>query len=474
MDQVEPGESPTMSPVEFRASAHAAVDWIADYLDTIREYPVLPNVEPGALVDALPASAPEQGEAMEQILADFRNFVVPGITHWNHPRFFGYFSVSSSGPGIIGDMLAAALNVNVMLWKSSPAATELEQVTLSWLREWLGLPSSFFGMIHDTASTAVMHAIIAAREQACPEARTEGRKPDLVLYTSEHAHSSVEKGALAVGIGQSNVRLIASDAEFRMRVDLLDAAIQSDLHAGKKPFCVVATAGTTSATSVDPLAAVADIAERYGLWYHIDGAYGGTAAIVPELRHLFKGLDRADSLLVNPHKWMFTPIDLCAFFTRRPDVLRQAFSMKKAAYLETPGHERALNYSDYGVPLGRRFRALKLWFVMRHFGHQGVIGIIRDHVRWAKELAAEIAADERFEVTAPVTLSLVCFRLRGEDELSRQLMETVNATGKLFLSGTVLGGRFVIRLVLGNAATRKADVDLAWETIRAGALPTAL
>jgi len=455
-----------MSPAEFRAAAHAAVDWIADYLENVREYPVLPSVTPGDLVDALPNAAPEQGESMDRILEDFRNLIVPGITHWNHPRFFGYFSVSASGPGIIGEMLSAALNVNAMLWKSSPAATELEQVTLGWLRDWVGLPPSFFGVIHDTASTAVMHAIVAAREQACPEARTEGRKPDLVLYTSEHAHSSVEKGALAVGIGQANVRLIPSDADFAMRADLLEAAIRADLDAGRQPFCVVATAGTTSATSIDPLEAAADIAEKYGLWYHIDGAYGGVAAIVPELRPLFPALARADSVLLNPHKWMFTPIDLCAFYTRKPDILHRAFSMKKAAYLETPGHERAMNYSDYGVPLGRRFRSLKLWFVMRHFGREGVISIIRDHVRWAKELAQQIAADDRFEVTAPVKLSLVCFRLKGADEPNRRLMDAVNETGKIFLSGTVLGGQFVIRLVLGNVATRKDDVDLAWQIIR--------
>ncbi|MEO8027750.1 MAG: pyridoxal-dependent decarboxylase [Bryobacteraceae bacterium] len=459
-------QSPNMSPEQFRKSAHEAVDWIADYLENVRDYPVLPSVEPGDLVDALPPAAPEQGEPMDRILEDFRKLVVPGITHWNHPRFFGYFSVSASGPGIIGEMLTAALNVNAMLWKSSPAATELEQVTLGWLRDWVGLPPTFFGMIHDTASTAVMHAIIAAREQACPEARTEGRKPDLVLYASEHAHSSVEKGALAVGIGQSNVRLIPSDGSFCLRADALESAIQADIAAGRKPFCVVATAGTTSATSIDPLEAVADIAETYGLWYHIDGAYGGTAAIVPELRPLFPALERADSLLLNPHKWMFTPIDLCAFYTRRPDILHRAFSMKKAAYLETPGHERALNYSDYGVPLGRRFRSLKLWFVMRHYGREGVIEIIRKHVQWARELASWIEADPRFEVTAPVPLSLVCFRLRGEDERNRALMEAVNATGKVFVSGTVLGGQFVIRLVLGHSATTKADVELAWETIR--------
>ena len=299
-----------MSPEEFRHHGHQVVDWIADYLAHPERYPVLPNVKPGDLTDALPHSGPEQPEPMQAILDDFESQIVPAITHWNHPGFMGYFSTTATGPGILGEMLAAALNANGMLWKTSPAVTELEQVTLSWLREWLGLPDPLFGMIFDTASTAVMHAIAAARECADPTVRVEGGSRDLILYTSEHAHNSVEKGAIAIGIGQQNVRKISCDAEFRMLPGALAAAIERDLATGLWPFCVVATIGTTSTSSIDPVSAIAGIAEKYGLWLHVDAAYGGPAALAPEFRHVLDGAERADSLVVNPHKWMGVPIDL--------------------------------------------------------------------------------------------------------------------------------------------------------------------
>jgi aromatic-L-amino-acid decarboxylase len=454
-----------LSPEEFRKYGYEVVDWIARYLDQTGEYPVAPRMQPGELVDALPASAPQQGEPMERILADFDRLVVPAVNHWNHPRFHGYFSVSASGAGILGEMLAAALNVNGMLWKSCPAAVELEQVVMSWLRQWLGLPEEFFGIVHDTASMSTLHAIGAARAMADEGLREEGAAPGLVLYTSEHAHSSVEKGALALGIGRKNVRKIGVDGEYRMRPELLKAAIGADRAAGLRPFCVVTTVGTTSVTSVDPVEAVQEIAESEGLWHHIDGAYGGAAAMLPENRWMLKGAERADSMVMNPHKWLFTPIDFSAFYCRRPDVLRKAYSLVPP-YLASQENPRAVNLMDYRIPLGSRFRALKLWFIMRSFGYEKVCAIIGDHIAWAKELAAEIAAHPLFVVAAPVPMSLVCFRLKSGDEASKALLERVNESGEAFLSGNVLDGRFVLRIAIGNLGTQREDVWRTWAAVR--------
>ncbi len=453
---------------DFRRAGHEVVDWIADYLENACRYPVLPAVKPGELTALLPPSAPHKGEPMRAILDDFHRLIVPALTHWNHPRFMAYFSVSASGPGILGEMLGSAINANGMLWKSSPAGTELETVVLGWLREWLGLPDSFFGIVYDTASVSTLHAIAAAREMADPRAREEGASANLVLYTSEQAHSSVEKGAIALGVGQKNVRKITVDDEFRLQPGALAAAIEKDLKEGKKPFCVVATVGTTSTTSIDPVAEVADIAERYGLWFHIDAAYAGSAAILPEFRHILAGAERADSLVTNPHKWLFTPIDFSAFYTRRPDILRRAFSLVPE-YLRTAEDPRATNFMDYGVQLGRRFRALKFWFVLRYFGREGIEKLIRSHIRWARELAAEVDAEERFERVAPAPFSVVCFRYQGTDEQNRLLLERVNATGKAFLSHTVLNGRFILRVAIGNIGTRREDVREVWETIKEAA-----
>lgn len=454
-----------MSAEEFRRYGHEVVDWIADYLDGNRNLPVMPQVKPGALEDALPAAAPEEGEPMERILADFREHVLPAVNHWNHPRFHAYFSVSASAPGILGEMLAAALNTNGMLWVSSPANTELEMVVMRWLRQWIGLPEEFFGMIHDTASVSTMHAIAAARVAAGDDVREQGARPDLVVYTSEHAHSSVEKGALALGMGRRQVRRIATDAAFRMRAGLLEEAIRADRAAGLRPCCVVSTVGTTAVTSIDPVGEVQTIAEREGLWHHIDAAYGGPAAILPEMRWMLEGAERADSLVVNPHKWLFTPIDLSAFYCRRPELLREAFSLVPS-YLRTDQDPRAVNLMDYGVPLGRRFRALKLWFVMRWFGRRKVEEILRSHLTWTRELVAEIEADGRFEICAPAPLSLVCFRLRGSDEANRRILEQVNASGLAFLAGNTLGGRFLLRLAIGHVRTTRDDVWAVWERIR--------
>jgi aromatic-L-amino-acid/L-tryptophan decarboxylase len=454
-----------MSSEEFRRAGHDVVDWIAGYLANVRDYPVVTPNKPGDLIEALPKSGPEAGELMETILADFRNQVVPDITHWNHPRFFAYFSVSASGPGILGEMLAAALNVNGMLWKSCPAVTELEHVTLEWLRQWLGLPEGLFGIIYDTASISTMTAIAAAREAAFPEVRTDGGLCDAIVYTSEQAHSSIEKGAITLGIGQRNVRKIGVDAEFRMRPELLAAAIQDDRRAGRKPFCICATVGTTSTSSIDPVPAIADIAEREKLWLHVDAAYGGSAAIVPEMQHVLAGAERADSVLLNPHKWLFTPIDISVLYTRKPAVLKQAFSLVPE-YLRTEEDSHYLNYMDYGVQLGRRFRALKFWFVMRYFGREGMVAILREHLRLAQELARWIKKDARFELAAPVPFSLVCFRLKDSNERNQKLLDDVNQSGKAFLSHTVLNGKFALRFAIGNIKTTQADVAETWALIQ--------
>jgi aromatic-L-amino-acid decarboxylase len=461
-----------MSPDEFRTAGHEVVDWIADYLRDIRELPVLPDVQPGELTDALPAAGPEKGESMDAILADFRNLIVPGITHWNHPRFFGYFSISASGPGILGEMLAAALNVNHMLWKTSPAATELEQVTLGWLRQWLGLPDDFFGIIHDTASTGSLHAILAARELAAPEVRLTGEHPRLILYASEHAHSSIDRGALAAGIGLENTRHVPSDDEFRMRPDALASMIAEDIAAGKKPFCVVATAGTTSTTSVDPIEEIGAIARRNNLWFHVDAAYAGSAALLEEHHHILNGAAQADSLVVNPHKWLFTPVDISVLYTRQRDVMRRMLSLEEAPpYLQAAEQDRAVNLADYSLALGRRFRSLKLWLVLRYFGREGISRILRRHMEIARTLAQQISADARFELAAPVLFSLVCFRYRGSDQNNRDLLDQINASGRGFLSGTTLHGKFVLRLAIGNVATTEDDVLQTWEWIRSSALP---
>ncbi len=453
-----------MSPEEFRRHGHEVVDWIAGYLENTRDYPVVPRVEPGDFAASLPASAPEQGESMEAILADFQSQVMPAVTHWNHPRFHAYFSVSASAPGILGEMLAAALNVNSMVWLSCPASVELEGVVMSWLRQWIGLPDSFFGMIHDTASLSTLHAIAAARVVADPDLRQKGAASGLVLYTSEHAHSSVEKGALSLGLGRDNVRRIGVDDQYRMDPALLRQAVTTDLANGMKPFCVVSTTGTTSVSSIDPVAAVQDVAGEFHLWHHIDAAYGGPAAILPEMRWILDGAGRADSLVINPHKWLFTPMDLSAFYCRRPEVLRQAFALVPE-YLKTNQDNVAVNLMDYGIPLGRRFRALKLWFIMRWFGREKVISIIRSHIEWAAELRSFVEADSRFEMCAPTPLSLVCFRLKAGDEATRRLLDDINASGDAFLSGNVLDGHFVLRFAIGNIGTTREDIHLVWSKL---------
>jgi len=469
-----PGDLP---PEEFRRLAHEAADWMADYLAGVGALPVMARVRPGDVRARLPASPPEAGEDLDAALADFRDIVLPGITHWNHPAFFGYFSVSGSGPGILGEMLTAALNVNAMVWRSSPAATELEEVTLDWLRQLVGLPAEFDGTINDTASSSVLYALAAAREVAYPESHHGGLfgLPRGRIYASEHAHSSVEKAVLTLGLGRGGYRAIPSDDVFRMRPDALREAIREDVAAGIRPVAVVATLGTTSTTSVDPVGAIADVAAEFGAWLHVDAAYGGPGAIVPELRPLFAGWERADSVVVNPHKWLFTPVDCSVLYCRRPRDLVRAFSIVPE-YLRAAETGQARDLMNYGVALGRRFRSLKLWFVLRWFGREGIVANLREHVRIARTFAGWVKAEDGWTLAAPVPFSLVCFRRvrpgdSGEesDALNQRILDRVNASGEAFLTHTRLCGRLVLRLAIGNVKTREEHVARTWEILREAA-----
>jgi aromatic-L-amino-acid decarboxylase len=450
---------------EFREAAHQAVDWIAEYLANARDYPVVSNIKPGGLVDALPKSGPERAESFEAILLDFREKIIPAVTHWNHPGFMAYFATTGSTPTIIGEMLAAALNTNGLHWKTSPAVAELEQVSLGWFREWMGLSAEWFGMVFDTASTGSMHALAAAREYVAPEARENGTPTGLMIYTSEQSHSSIEKGAIAIGIGQKNVRKVPCDSDFRMRPEALAEMLQRDAAAGLRPCCVVATVGTTSTTSIDPVAKVIEIAEKYGVWIHVDAAYAGSAAIIPEYQWIFDGVERSHSLVVNPHKWLMTNIDLSALYTRRPDILRRAFSLTPE-YLKNQEDPRAVNLMDYGVPLGHRFRALKFWFVLRYFGRQRLAAVLKAHIKWAQELVEHIRRDSRFEISAPTPFSTVCFHYKGSDEDNLAILEKVNSSGKFYISQTKLNGKTVLRVAIGNLSTSWEDVFACWEMIR--------
>jgi aromatic-L-amino-acid decarboxylase len=454
-----------MWPDEFIRAADEHVRWVADYFARIREFRVLPRIEPGELTRTLPRSAPEEGESIEKIFADFKSQIFPALTLWNHPRFFGWFSISSTPPSILAEFLSATVNVNAMLWKSAPAATELEQVTLSWLRQWVDLDESFFGIIYDTASIGVLQAIAAAREYVDPGCRLNGMRPGLIVYVSEHTHSSSEKAAIMLGFGQANVRKIPVDDQFRMRADLLQRAIHADTDSGKKPCCIVASVGSTSTAAIDPISEIADVAERYGIWLHVDAAYGGPAAVVPEMRHILRGAERAHSFILNPHKWLFVGFDCSVLFTRFPDVLRRSSALEPE-YLKTAEDGRVVNYNDYGVQLGRRFRALKLWYVFRYYGRAGIVAMLREGMRLAQVLKTLVESEPDFELCAPVHLSLVCFRMRASNEVNRHLLEAVNGSGKGFLSHTVLNGKFVLRFAIGNFQTTEQDIRETWDLIR--------
>ncbi len=482
----QPGALGDMTPDDFRRYGHQMVDWMADYFAHVGEYPVLSRNTPGAIREALPAHPPVQPEPMESVFADFERVLLPGITHWNSPGFMAYFGITGSGPGVLGEMLASVLNVNAMLWRTSPAATELEQVTLDWLRQMLGLPAPLFGVINDTASSGVLYALAAARE-ATPhlfirQRGMAGRHelPPLRCYTSQEAHSSVEKAAIVLGIGQEGLRKIPTDEQFRMDVAALEQAIEEDIARGVQPFAVVATVGTTSTTSIDPVPQIADLCERYGLWLHVDGSYGGMAAIDPAMRWVLAGCERADSLIVNPHKWLFTPIDCSVLYTRKAAVLKAAFSLVPE-YLrntESTGDE-VPNLMDYGNALGRRFRSLKLWMIMRYFGQEGLAARIHAHHQLATHLTEWVNAAPDFEQMAPTNFSLVCLRAHPQDmddeeeldALNERIMSEINAQGRFFLSHTKLHGQFTIRVAIGNLRTTEQDVRDLWAELQRLARP---
>jgi aromatic-L-amino-acid decarboxylase len=438
---------------DFRAAGHKLIDWIAGYLDDIDRHPVLARVQPGEIEKSFADQPSESGRSYDELLREFEERILPGITHWNHPAFFAYFSITGSQAGILGELLTAALNANGMLWKTSPALTELETLALRWLRDALGLPSNLFGIINDTASINSFLAVAAAREALGLNIRRNGMSgvPPLRAYCSEHAHSSIEKAALALGFGQSGVVKIESDEAFRMRPDALEAAIARDRAAGALPCIVVATTGTTSTASVDPVRAIGEIAEREKMWLHVDAAYAGSATIAPEFRFLWDGIEYADSIVTNPHKWLFTPIDCSVLYTRKPDVLRETFSLVPEYLTTTDTAE--INYMDYGLQLGRRFRALKLWLVLEHYGLERLRNVIRDHVAFAARLAEELQKRGDVELLAPQSFSVVVFRKKGSDEENMALLEKMNATGSLFVSHTKLNGRYGIRVAIGNGAT---------------------
>ncbi len=452
---------------QFREAGHRLVDWVADYLDGVDHYDVLSRVAPGDVAKQFPALPSAEGKPYDALIADFESKIVPGITHWNHPAFFAYFSITGSQAGILAELLTAALNANGMLWKTSPSLTELETVTLEWLRKSLGLPDGLFGIINDTASINSFLALAAAREALGLDIRGKGMTgrelPPLKIYCSEHAHSSIEKAALALGFGASGVVKIESDAAYRMDANALAAAIARDRAAGALPCAVSATLGTTYTASVDPLPKIAAVARRENVWLHVDAAYAGSATIEPSFRFLWDGIDAADSIVVNPHKWLFTPIDCSVLYTRRPDILRQTFSLVPE-YLKTTDTAE-VNYMDYGLQLGRRFRALKLWLVLEHYGTDRLRAVIRDHVAFAQRLAAELSKRPDVELLAPQMFSVIVFRKivrraggqidePASERASSELLERMNASGRVFVSHTRLRDRYGIRVAIGNGATQ--------------------
>ena len=463
-----------MPAEDFRRHGYEIVDWIANYFEHIDEYPVLSQIEPGWLKDKLPEGAPEQGEDFGDVLKDVDRLILPAITHWNHPNFHGLFATSTSSVGVFGEMLTAAFDMKAMLWRTSPASTELEDVVLDWLRQMMNLPDHFEGIIYDTASVSTMHAIAAARERAdlnIRELGMSGREdlPLLRVYCSEHVHSSIDKAVITLGLGTRSLRKIAVNERFEMIAEALADAIEEDIEAGYIPICVIPTIGTTSSSSVDPVDAVADICEKHGIWLHVDAAYAGSAAIVPEMQHYFKGCERADSIVTNPHKWLFTPFDLSVLYCRDLNEMKKAFSLVPE-YLKTSDESSVKNGMDYGIQLGRRFRALKLWFVIRYFGREGLIARIREHCRLARLFASWVEESESFEMLAPIPFALVCFRacpagVDDLDSLNERIMNEINASGEAYLSHTKLDGKFTLRLSVGSIRVEERHLVKVWELL---------
>jgi aromatic-L-amino-acid decarboxylase len=468
-----------MHPDEFRRHAHALVDWMADYLRDVGTLPITPAVAPGDIRRQVPDAPPLDGEPFEALFDDFRRIIVPGMTHWNHPGWFAYFPCNNSPPSILGEMLTSAIGAQGMSWATSPAATELEQVVMDWLRQMIGLPGEFVGVIQDTASTATLVALLTARERA-----TRGRAgalglaaagAPLTVYASREAHSSIDKAVKLAGYGLDMLRHIETDDTWALQPEALARALEADRAAGLQPACVVASVGTTSSTAIDPLRPIAELCRRHGAWLHVDAAYAGAAAIVPELRPLFDGMETADSVVLNPHKWLLTNFDCTAYFVRDPSALLATFQATPE-YLRTAYDADVVNFRDWGIQLGRRFRALKLWFVIRSYGVEGLRAMIRRHVALARELAGWVERETDFELVAPVPFGLVCFRWRPPgrtdqelDALNARLMAAVNAGRDRYLTHTRLGGRYVIRLVVGQRGTEREHVAAAWESVREAA-----
>jgi aromatic-L-amino-acid decarboxylase len=487
-----PAELPRLDAEAFRRQAHRLVNWMADYLAHVGDLPVQPNRPPGSVRAEIPATPPEGPEPFERIMSDFERIIAPGLTHWGHPGFFGYFPANSSPPSVLAEMLTATIGAQCMSWNTSPAATELEQVMMEWLRGMVGLPDGFSGVIQDTASTATLVALITARDAMTQrreeDAKTRGRKDAtadggldrLTAYTSEEANSSVTKGMRLAGFRREHIRLLETDADYAMRPDALEAAIGRDRAAGLVPAAVVATVGTTSSTAVDPVRPIAEISRREGAWLHVDAAFAGSAAILPEMRWILDGAEWADSVVFNPHKWLLVNFDCSAYFVRDRAALLRSFGAS-AEILKTAHDDRVVNYRDWGIQLGRRFRALKLWFVIRSYGVAGLQAMLREHIRLGRLFGSWVEAEPGFELMAPAPLATVCFRqvsASSEEEVgeldrrNERLLARLNATGRIFLTATRLrGGKgpYVLRLALGHLTTTEADVRGAWELIQEGA-----
>ena len=456
--------------MDFRTEAHALVDWIADYLENIESRRILPDVKPGDILRQLPTSAPETGEPFERIFADFERVIMPGIVQWQHPNWFAYFASNNSPASLLGEMLSSGLAVHAMSWVTSPAATELEQVTVDWVRQLLGFPDHLRGVIQDTASTATLAAVIAGRDAAW---RRAGRDARIVFYASNEAHSSVAKAARLAGFGPDQVRSVATDERLAMRPDSLEALVREDVAAGRVPAVIVATVGSTSSAAVDPIRAIGEIARRSGAFYHVDAAWAGSAAIAPEFRAAFDGLELADSVVTNPHKWMGVNFDCTLQFIRDLPAWFESFALTPE-YLKSAHDAQVVNYRDWGIQLGRRFRALKLWFVLRSEGAEVIRARIREHIRLGELFASWVDADPDFERMAPPSFALVCFRHRPAgaddsklDEHNRRLLDRINATGRVHMIGTTLRGRFVIRMAIGQRNTAERNVREAWDVITA-------
>lgn len=461
---------------EFRKHAHQLVDWMADYFEEVEDYPVKPDIQPNDILEQLPESAPDKQEDFEPIFKDFEKIIMPGMTHWESPNFMGYFPANKSYPSVLAEMLTATLGAQCMSWLTSPAATELEERTMEWLRKLLALPHSFTGVIQSTASTSTLCALLMARERATDfninkSGFTENER--LTVYCSSETHSSIEKDVKIAGFGRKNLRKIPVDNEFAMQPERLEKVIRQDLQNGKKPTAVVATIGTTGSTAIDPLKKIGEICSKYDLFLHVDAAYAGTALLLPEMRWMNEGIGYADSFVFNPHKWMFTNFDCSAFFVRDEDLLVRTLGIMPE-YLKTPEDQRVKNYRDWGIPLGRRFRALKLWFVLRSFGKEGLQKIIRHHISLAQNLKEKINQHQDFELLAPVPLNTLCFRFHPShisdeqklNELNRRLLDQIQQSGELFLTHTTLNGKYTIRMVIGNTNVEQQHVEKAWTLIQ--------